>query len=113
MSGKRTIVVAFALCLAALTLLCCQAAADEEGEEVFKQVIRDHPDRAQGYVHLADALDYRGRHREAPADLERAIEVLQQALDRPVVDAADFDLQARIEYLREDLARAKDEGPSG
>jgi len=56
---------------------------DEEGEDVFQAMIRERPDSAAGYVHLADAFERRGRHKGSTADLERALATLQEALDRP------------------------------
>jgi hypothetical protein len=67
-------------------------------------MIRERPKSAAGYVHLADALERRGRRKGSTADLERALATLQQALDRPVLDAEGFDVEHRMRSLREDLS---------
>jgi hypothetical protein len=72
-----------------------------EGEHVLLELIREHPDRATGYVRLADYFGYGPTPNSGPIDRERALELLEQALARPVTDAADYDLEMRLAELRE------------
>jgi hypothetical protein len=50
---------------------------------------------------LADFFGYGIRPNREPIDRERARELLEQALARPVIDAADYDLEMRLAELRE------------
>lgn len=76
------------------------AGEPAEAERVLLELIRDHPDRAAGYVELADILGHGfGRHREL-IDRDRARVLLEQALAWPVTDAADYDLERRLAELR-------------
>jgi hypothetical protein len=77
------------------------AGENAEGERVFLELIRDHPDRAAGYVRLADLFAYGPTPDSEPVDRQRAVELLEQALARPVSDAADYDLAKRLAELRE------------
>jgi hypothetical protein len=78
-----------------------RAGENAEGEGVLLELIRDHPDRAAGYVRLADCFGYGPPPNGKPIDRERALELLEQALARPVTDAADYDLEMRLAELRE------------
>ncbi len=69
------------------------------------ELIRDHPDRASGYVRLADLLGYGPTPNSGPIDRERARELLEQALARPVTDAAHYDLEKRIVELRDQACK--------
>jgi hypothetical protein len=76
-----------------------RAGQPEEGERVLRALIRDHPDCAAGYVTLSECLC------EMPAgpsalDRERAAALLEEALARPVTDADDYDVAARLADLR-------------
>jgi hypothetical protein len=78
-----------------------------EGEQCCEQLIRDHPDRAIGYAALSDGLlDGAAKKAPAPVSILRAITVLEQALARPVTDADDFDLPARLAEARQLLPKA-------
>jgi len=77
------------------------AGDSDDGEQVFREMIADHPDLAAGYARLSDMLADRARKENRPEDLHRAKELLALALAKPVKDAADYDLAARLEYLEE------------
>ena len=72
----------------------------EEGEALLLRLIHEDPDDADAYAHLSSHLETE-RHGDEYQDQERAIQVLEQALARPVRNAADFDLQSRLEGVRE------------
>jgi hypothetical protein len=80
--------------------LLCFAGEPERGERVFLELIRDYPDNAAGYACLADLLGYGPTPGSEAIDRQRAQRVLEQALDRPVTDAADYDLEIRLSDLR-------------
>ena len=73
-----------------------------KGEGVMLEVIRDYPDHAAGYAHLADLLGYGVPPHREPIDRDRAQDLLKQALARPVIDAADYDLEKRLAQLQQD-----------
>ncbi len=77
------------------------AGEQAEGERVLLALIRDQPDRAAGYVRLADLLGYGPAPERQPINRKRARELLEQALARPVTDAADYDLERRLAELQE------------
>ncbi len=77
--------------------LLFSAGRCEEGDAAFQTIIREHPDRACGYAQWSSAL---GCSTHAMPDPARAIALLEQALAYPVVDAADWDIEARLEDLR-------------
>ncbi len=72
----------------------------EEGERLCLKLIAEHPDRAAGYVGLADELGSQVRRSPRPADVARAIALLEQALARPVADAKEYDLARRLKECR-------------
>lgn len=76
------------------------AGRQDEGERILLELIGDHPDSSAGYARLSDLLAYGARQNDAPIDLQRAIDLLETALAKPVADAADFDLAARLSDLR-------------
>ena len=78
-----------------------RAGENSEGERVLLELIRDHPDCAAGYVRLADVFGYGPTPNSEPVDRERAVELLEQALARPVSDAAHYDLEKRLAEFRE------------
>ena len=80
--------------------LLCLAGEPERGERVFLELIRDYPDTAAGYARLADLLGYGPTPGSEPTDRQRAQQVLEEALARPVTDAADYDLELRLSDLR-------------
>jgi len=80
--------------------LLCFAGEPERGERVFLELIRDYPDTASGYARLADLLGYGPTPGSEPIDRQRAQQVLEEALARPVTDAADYDLKFRLSDLR-------------
>jgi len=76
------------------------ARRDEQGERVLLELIRDYPDRAAGYARLADILAHGARKGETAIDPLRAQTILEDALARPVTDASEYDLENRLEDLR-------------
>lgn len=74
----------------------------DEAVEICERLIAEHPGEARGYLALADI--YLG---EGAAELERAADVLQRALDYPVEGADELELLGRIEELRALFPRAK------
>lgn len=83
------------------------AGNPSDGEQVLRGVIRDHPERAVGYARLADLLAYGARHADEPIDPQKAQKVLEDALARPVMDAARFDLELRLQEIRDSVATAQ------
>ena len=80
--------------------LLCLAGETERGERVFLELTRDYPDNAAGYACLADLLGYGPTPGSEAIDRQRAQRVLEEALARPVTDAADYDLELRLSDLR-------------
>ena len=74
---------------------------DEEGERILLDLIAQEPDKAAGYTCLADELSSYWSAKDPPRDLDRAIRLLEDALERPVDDADDWDVEGRLEYLRD------------
>lgn len=81
-----------------------RAGNDDKGEQVFLKIIEDFPDQAVGYANLAFALEYRAGQKKRPEDLSRALQLIEQALARPVSDAKKYDLASRLEDLRQQVA---------
>ncbi|KYF91575.1 hypothetical protein BE17_20730 [Sorangium cellulosum] len=72
-----------------------------EAERILREQIEAHPTSARAYVRLAELwTPYESKDREA---LTRALALLAQAAARPVKDAVDWDLAARIKELRKQL----------
>lgn len=69
----------------------------EEGEATLQSVIAEHPDLSCGYAYMSAEL---GCSDTEWADYPRAITLLEEALAHPVVDAVDWDLEARLAELR-------------
>ena len=93
-----------------LGVLYFMAGKAEQGEKVLLELIRDYPDHATGYAFLSDrlGLGFAPSPQGKPIDLARAIRLLEEALARPVKDAADYDLQARLDdLLRKDRSEGK------
>jgi hypothetical protein len=88
-----------------LGMLYFAVGRDHEGEQLCQQLIRTHPDRAVGYVIWSDELLRRFRKGLATqADLQRGIQLLEQALAYPVKDADNFDVPTRLADGRELLS---------
>jgi tetratricopeptide (TPR) repeat protein len=78
---------------------------DTEGEQLCQQLIRDHPDWAVGYVTWSDELLRRfQKGLTGQGDLQRGIQLLEQALAYPVKDPESFDVPARLADARELLS---------
>lgn len=90
-----------------LAMLYFNLQRDAEGEDCCQKLIRDHPERATGYVHLSDGL-LRDSFRGAPdsARIRRAIDLLERALAKPVTDAEDFDVASRLAEARDLLSKS-------
>jgi len=82
------------------------AGSPDEGERVLFEVIQDNPDTAVGYVRLAEMLGEGARRADGPIDSQRAQKILEEAIARPVKDAADYDLEARLQELRDSIRGA-------
>lgn len=78
---------------------------DEEGEAVFAALIEEHPDEGVGYARLSSIVAHgvRGPRAGGPSDVPRAIDLLEQAIARPIKDPGDWDLEYRLEDLRKSL----------
>jgi len=76
------------------------AGCPNEGEEVLLGVIRDYPDRAAGYVRLAEILGHGCRPGDPPIDILRAQTLLDDAITRPVQDAQKYGLEGQLKDLR-------------
>jgi hypothetical protein len=76
------------------------AGRAKEGERVLLNLIHDHPDRAAGYARLADILAHGARPEDGPLDPHRAQKLLEDALARAATDATDYDLETRLNDLR-------------
>jgi len=76
------------------------AGRPQHGERILLTLIHDYPDRAAGYARLSDILAYGARRQDPPLDPRRAEKLLEEALARPVNDAADCDLAQRLDDLR-------------
>jgi hypothetical protein len=88
-----------------LGILYFAVGRDAEGEQCCQQLIRTHPDRAVGYVILSDELLRRFRKGlTGQEELQRGIQLLEQALAYPVKDPEDFDVPARLTDARELLS---------
>jgi hypothetical protein len=74
------------------------AGRPDEGEATLRQLIADAPGRAVGYERLADLLELRAKN--DPVELAKAAAVLAEAVDRPVDDMLECDLEFRLEDLR-------------
>ena len=72
----------------------------QEGEGLLLRLIGEDPEDADAYAYLSSHLETE-RHGDEYQDQERAVQVLERALVRPVRNAEDFDLQSRLEGARE------------
>ena len=84
-----------------LGMLLFAVGCDAEGEQWCQRLIQDYPDRAVGYVIISEELLRRFRKGEAGQDqLERGIQLLEQALAYPVKDPRDYDVESRLADAR-------------
>ncbi len=84
-----------------LGMLYFAVGRDAEGEQWCQRLIQEHPDRAVGYVTLSAELLRHYRKGEAGQDqLDRAIQLLEQALAYPVKDPRDYDVESRLTDAR-------------
>jgi hypothetical protein len=85
---------------------------DAEAERLCQQLIQEHPNRAVGYVTLSDALRRRSPTEGSdPVRLQRAIHLLERALEYPVQDAENFDIPGRLADAREALSDLMRDAP--
>lgn len=85
---------------------CFLADRREEGERIFENLIRNNPDETSHYVHLAENLGS-GPRGKAPIDLPRAIDVIEQAIARPVPEAESYGLEDRLRHFKKLHAKQK------
>ncbi|WP_437619200.1 hypothetical protein [Sorangium sp. So ce1151] len=72
-----------------------------EAERILREQMEAHATSAGAYVRLAELwAPYGSEDREA---IIRALDLLAQAIARPVKDAADWDLAVRVKQLRKQL----------
>ena len=84
-----------------LGMLYFEVGRDVEGEQWCRGLMESHPDRAVGYVTLSDELLRRYRKGQAGReDLARGIQLLEEALARPVTDAKNYDVESRLAEAR-------------
>jgi len=81
----------------------CRSGDQEAGEKVLRELIRQYPDKAYGYIGMEMALSIREMNGQAPAHEER-LKILEDAKKYPVIDGKDFDLDRRISHLKEEIA---------
>lgn len=81
----------------ALGRLLFLAGRPAEGDVALTAVIQECPHSAHGYVALSDELS---APRSTAQDIPRAIALLEQALAYPVINADDWDIDARLSDLR-------------
>ncbi len=74
---------------------------DDVGEKLLVELVDEVPDQSIGYVCLSAELSFPRPGEDQPRDLDRAISLLEQALARPVVDPENWDVDLRLEGLRE------------
>lgn len=77
------------------------AGQHAEGERAFRELIAEYPDRSVGYARLAEMLGLGIRPGDPPLDRAQALALLEQAVARPVDDAAIWDLETRLDDLRQ------------
>jgi hypothetical protein len=85
--------------------LLIQSGEPLHGERVLLDLIEERPHRAAAYATLASALgqDQFAWHKGRPLDVARAVEILEEALAAEVEDAAEYDLEKRLEVMRASL----------
>ncbi len=67
-----------------------------------KVLIQDWPKYAAGYLAMSDVMESRKKSGEMNAGRGQ-LEWLEKANSKPVIDAADYDLDSRIEDLKAEL----------
>jgi hypothetical protein len=81
--------------------LLYETGAREDSERLLREQIAAYPDQAGAYVTLADLWASRASDDLDP--VRRALALLEEATAKPVVDAKDWDLEARVQALRDRL----------
>ena len=76
----------------------------EKAEQSFKALIKQNEQRAIGYIGLADALTVGRKRNDLTPAYQEALDILEQARNRPVSDGEDFDLDKTIAYMRDSQA---------
>jgi hypothetical protein len=71
-----------------------------EADDLLRLRIAEDPDDPMPYVVLSNELGRAVEPGSEPRDREAAIQLIEAALRRPVRDAADWDLEARLAELR-------------
>ena len=84
--------------------LCFLTDKREEGEQRLRALMAEYPAQAIGYVTLSDAFGAEARRGSNLKRRQHAADLLKQALAYPVVDAADFDVELRLQELRAMIA---------
>ena len=80
---------------------------DEEGEREMNDLIRDYPDVGMGYARYATVLHSRYDCDRDVENLRRAVDLMQRALDQPVVDPQHYDIEHRLVEMRGELEAAE------
>ena len=81
----------------------CRSGDQEAGEKVIRELIRQYPNRAIGYIAMEMAFSIREMNGQAAAHEER-LKILEDAKKYPVIDGKDCDLDRRISYLKQEIA---------
>jgi tetratricopeptide (TPR) repeat protein len=82
--------------------LLARARRWDEAEPIFEHLIDERPDSPRGYAEMADAL-----LEKTSAEPDRAVDVLQRALARPVDDPKGWKMELRLEDARKELRWAR------
>jgi hypothetical protein len=77
------------------------AGRREEAEQLLRRLREENPEEAAGYAIQADLWSREGA---PPEQLQRALRLLEEAAARPLLDAGDWDLSARLQRVRRALA---------
>lgn len=78
------------------------AGRRDEAEQLLRQLREQYPRQAVGYAIQADLWSREGADRE---HLQRALQLLEEAAARPVLDGKDWDLDARLQQVRRALEK--------
>lgn len=89
-------------------LLHMRCGQREVGIQMLERLIAEAPDRAVGYVELAEELAFEDPD-ATDEDRQRAIRLMEQAIAYPVKDADEWDLEDRLDDMKiglsEDLSK--------
>ncbi|MCC7375985.1 MAG: SEC-C domain-containing protein [Verrucomicrobiales bacterium] len=89
-------------------LLHMRCGQREVGIQILERLIAEAPDRAVGYVELAEELAFEDPD-ATDEDRQRAIRLMEQAIAYPVKDADEWDLEDRLDDMKiglsEDLSK--------